>query len=379
MGVFVLRSTTVRCGAECGVDLGRGVDSGSGAEGREGRALRPAGLEGVLTLKNVLGFFLIVGCSAPAPTEPPRPAHPSPPDTRVEELLDRLGADDLNRREEAERDLLAMGDSIAPRLRDFIAHADGERKARAQSILDRLTGSAPLPAAHRDALDKTLRTSHAFWKKEGCLGRVDDAMAAAPKATIQFLLDRLEDVTPVHGHPEESSIYTICGGAISLLEEIADVTFDDAKYGHDHRSWQPEPKVVAAWREWWAKHRDAPIESIWCGLDFETRRRVKSSLREPKGNLKDAVAMGKRIVPYLIQLIDCDAWARGDGHVVVRVCDEANRLLRLITGQAFGEIARYDALEYDPKDPMRQAAHGLTMESIAQMKSKWVAWWESNK
>src|SRR5262245_30687920 len=77
---------------------------------------------------------------------------------RVDRLIEQLGSDSFEEREAAERQLLALGETVLPALRKAAStHGDAEVRARAERIVraicDQLYGEERRIGGHRSAVN----------------------------------------------------------------------------------------------------------------------------------------------------------------------------------------------------------------------------------
>ena len=299
--------------------------------------------------------LLLAGCAAPAIAPPPAPP---PADTDLERRIDRcvltLGSNSIDERDEAERELLAIGETLIPRLKALVDRSDGERKARAKAILDKLTGDAPLPVAMSSEIARWLRHSPRGWKAD-VEKLFDDAMTVAPKATIDLLFHHFgseERATALMGESQMWTVGMVAGTALEklLCRGVTSIA-------------------------WWNERKSKPASALFAGLSWPDARDLRAILHRPLRSWHEATSIGLRAAPFLLELLDNLEWSSYDSTAQSRWCDAANRMLRLLSGEAFGEIALYEPTNYDPRDPMRNAAQKLVAESQAAIKAKWLAWW----
>jgi hypothetical protein len=116
-------------------------------------------------------LMLLAGCATPPPAdrEPARPephtlSRPAAP-SAVRRLLEELLRDDIEARERAEADLLALGESAEAELCEFLnGRPPAELKARVQAILARIEVRPTLPSAGRLG-DVAVEAMHSFaWR-----------------------------------------------------------------------------------------------------------------------------------------------------------------------------------------------------------------------
>ena len=121
-------------------------------------------------------------------------------ENRVAELIKKLSAEDLNDRDAATNELLAMGEGVAPLLNKAMSSADSDTKARIEKIVGEVTLPAKwskemldLPADQAFArLDEAMR-SKSLDKAQ--LGRIISAVMAADSASTehrQYMMNLIE-------------------------------------------------------------------------------------------------------------------------------------------------------------------------------------------
>lgn len=305
----------------------------------------------------------------------------------VDELLKRLTDERIETRDAAQSDLLALlrkDPAIRKRLSDEAEAAkDSEARERLRAVVTRFLGSAPLSLDQERSVERILLTTPILWRKMAEWRDLDRALGEAPKSVLRLLGDSLMDGTAVQGLGYESQIYTVSGNALTLLEEITDRSFDDDFDIHDHRGWKPDKTVRQKWISWLEDIRERPGEEIFEGLSYQEKERVRAILRTgprlwseeagretPERKEREVLARTKgKIVPYLILMLRDTRYALYSKTEQIRYCDAANRLLRLWTGESFGEIAprRWEA----PSSEVRK--------SVERAYSQWTEWWNENR
>ncbi len=105
-----------------------------------------------------LVLLLLAGCASPAaPATPQPPALRSPAATTgeggkpsaVRHLVDELRSDDIEARERAEVDLVALGEAAEAELRDAMKTDTAEVRARIESVLEKIEIRPTLPTEGR--------------------------------------------------------------------------------------------------------------------------------------------------------------------------------------------------------------------------------------
>jgi len=226
----------------------------------------------------------------------------------------------------------------------------------------------PLQRQRSAAIGRSVELIHrspASWGE--ALEQVRSDFQSAPRPVIEALIAALDDRTAVPALPGESTMYTVSGNALSLLEDLTDLRLEPTDREwigfrvHDHRGSAPDPDLVRPPWEAWLRSRDDLPEAAWFhGLSARELHSVQRVLRSPleqwsESLLADVRALGPRTYPFLLNALLDSEWACAGE----RQADQANRLLARLHGSEIEPLERYDLLTLDPSDPLR--AHGSAL------------------
>lgn len=223
-----------------------------------------------------------------------------------------------------------------------------------------------------------LHESQADWT-ETALDAARHDLAANTAKVLQELVGALGDGTSVDGNALESTRYTVCGNALTLLEDLTHVRIDRQGRDwigfrtHDHRSCTPsQDEIEAPWRAWLAVRKDLPVNTWFWGLSITEITPVLGLLSTSPANWKQAAleqarTLGPRLYPLLIEKILDEECSDGE-----RVADRADSLLRQLTGKDAGKLERYEMLGYAPDDPMRALSTHLNRASLQLVQQNWL-------
>lgn len=224
-----------------------------------------------------------------------------------------------------------------------------------------------------------VRRSQAVW--DGELERVRLDFQADPARVLRALVDQLDDGAQVMGLPEESSFYSVCGNALTALEDLTDLRLDDVDRDwigfrvHDHRSARPgEGAARACWQAWLRTREGLSVERWFHGLAARELFVLQRLLRTPNAKWTDAElaparALGARANPFLLDALLDSEWAcEGE-----RVADQANRVLARVNGGEAESVERHALLSIDPKDPLRADGTALVRNRLAllALRERW--------
>ncbi len=227
--------------------------------------------------------------------------------------------------------------------------------------------------------DSLLHSSQASWTEEALAAARAD-LASNPEQVLSHLVDQLADGTGVDGSPLESTRYTVCGNALTLLEDLTHVRIDSLGrdwFGfrtHDHRACEPSAEEIEMpWRAWLAVRSDVPVKQWFWGLAYSELEPVAQLLTsDPKewrpSAVAHAAALGPRLYPFLIEKLLDDEFSANE-----RVADRADQLLRRLTGKSAGTLLRHELLNYDPRDPLREQSTHLNRASMQLVQQRWVS------
>ena len=232
-------------------------------------------------------------------------------------------------------------------------------------LLDRLTSSTPVGWSEEDL--QALRAAT----------RVD------PQGVITHLVERLQVDEAVPSMPAESSLHSVCGNALTLLdrltgEQVGGKTKEWIGFAtRDHRGVSPDVTTIyGPWRAWLRVRRDVPVDRWFWGMAYADLAVVLPLLRKDPSSwspeeLAPVRALGARVYPLLLDKLMDDGWAGED----YRVCDRANTLLQRLTGDDLGEIVRYELLRLSPASPERKFRYALheNRASMALIQRRWMA------
>lgn len=238
-----------------------------------------------------------------------------------------------------------------------------------------------LPPATVELLDRVLRTTQVDWADS--LPAVREALARDPRGVIEHLVEQLGVDEFVAGKPFESQTYNVCGNALTLLERLTDervcglgrdwIGFST----HDHRSAEPSrEKIQGPWQAWLHVRADLPVDEWFWGLSYAEFRRLARLMKQAEGEwpddaLDDARALGRRAYPYLLDKLLDDEYALPE----TRYCDQANALLRALTGADCGAIERTQLLRLAAGDPDREFRLAIARNeaSMALVQRRWMS------
>jgi hypothetical protein len=227
------------------------------------------------------------------------------------------------------------------------------------------------PATAAERLHALLRRSQNGWSDALELVRAD--FQREPRATIQALINALDDAADFPGDWAESTAYTVRGNALTILEDLTDLRLErlDREWigfrVHDHRGPAPELDVVKPpWSAWLRSRAELPEAQWFHGLSARELHALQRVLRTPSAEWTDellapARALGARAYPRLLHFLVDEEWAvQGE-----RMADQANRLLARLVGGAPEPLERYDLLGLDPADPLRKFGTALVRNRLA--------------
>lgn len=248
--------------------------------------------------------------------------------------------------------------------------------ARPQDTLD-----APLHAESLELLDELLATSQQAWPERMPAARA--AMERSPRGVIEHLVAKLAVDQPAAGWPLESQVYNVCGNALTLLEELTGERI--CGQGRDwigfrtldHRGAQPSrEEIQGPWETWLAVRAELSVDEWFWGLSYPELGRLAPLLRKAQDEwtaeeLEAVRELGARAYPYLLDKLLDDEFALSG----LRHCDQANALLRELTGQNLGELERKELLKLSPDDPARK--HRLAVSTNRASKSLMQRRWTS--
>jgi hypothetical protein len=244
------------------------------------------------------------------------------------------------------------------------------------------TPDAPAePAVLAARLHALLRSSQSIWEQELELVRAD--FQRAPRETIQDLVRALGDATVVPGLALESTMYTVRGNALVILEDFTDLRIDEHDREwigfrvHDHRGIAPdEAQVRRPWEAWLRTREGLPVSHWFHGLSARELHALQRVLRTPHATWTDALlaparALGPRAYARLLHYLVDEEWACAGE----RQCDQANRLLAKLQGGEPEPLERYDLLSIDPRDPLRAEEIALVRNRLAMhaVQERWSA------
>jgi hypothetical protein len=107
-------------------------------------------------------LLLFAGCAAPPEATTPAPAPLKQPPPAIPFLIETLRSDDIEERDRAEADLLALGEAAETALRDAARSTDSlEVRSRLEVVLEKLEIRPTLPAEGRLG-DVRIAAMHAF-------------------------------------------------------------------------------------------------------------------------------------------------------------------------------------------------------------------------
>ncbi|MBL8896901.1 MAG: hypothetical protein JNM84_04710 [Planctomycetes bacterium] len=232
------------------------------------------------------------------------------------------------------------------------------------------------PATAGERLHALLRRSRSDWSAALELVRAD--FQRAPRATLEALIAALDDGTAVSGYAVESTIYSVRGNALELLEDFTDLRLDHVGREwigfrvHDHRGMAPELEAVKPpWVAWLRSRADLPEAQWFHGLSARELHALQSVLRTPAAQWTDellapAVGLGSRAYPRLLHYLIDEEWAVAGE----RMADQANRLLARCVGGEPEALERYDLLSLDPADPLRKYGTALVRNRLAMQRAQ---------
>jgi HEAT repeat protein len=225
---------------------------------------------------------------------------------QIPALIRQLGDESFAKREEATRQLLAIGPAAAPNLRQAATHADPEVRRRAQGCLQHLTRAPdaflfagvvtplaafrPQPGA-LEVLVASLSAWDAQEKKSNPMvmaAAVRMLAARRPPGAAQALLDYLP--------------YAAEG---SLTEEL-----ESALAGMALQKGAPEPAIVGALEDRFPFRRSAAAVALCRSGGFPVAKLVRPLLGDPDPAVRQRVAMAladlrdPEAMPVLIALLD---------------------------------------------------------------------------
>ena len=238
------------------------------------------------------------------------------------------------------------------------------------------------PSAVLSLVDRLVRSTPVRWT-EADFEALVEGTSGHPRAVITRLVELLQVDSSVPGEPTESTVHSVCGNALTLLdrltsENVGGETSDWIGFAtRDHRGRSPDAKTVyGPWRAWLEVRKYVPVERWFWGLSFAELARVRPLVRMGEGPWSEeavakAHALGRRVYPYLLDKLVDEGWA-GEGY---RVCDGANALLRRLTGHDLGEIVRHEHMRIDPKSPMRRLEYAIreNQASMRLIQRRWTA------
>lgn len=194
-----------------------------------------------------------------------------------------------------------------------------------------------------------------------------------PERVVRALVAKLGDGTMIPGEPAESTTYTVCGNALTWLEDFTALRLDDVDREwigfrvHDHRSAAPDSGGARVrWEAWLRTREGLSVERWFHGLSAVELCSLQVLLREPAGHwdevkLAPARALGRRANALLLAALLDSEWAcHGE-----RVADQANRLLARLNGGEPEVVERHSLLELDPGDPLRAEGTAFVRNRLA--------------
>ncbi|MBK9386780.1 MAG: hypothetical protein IPN34_18350 [Planctomycetes bacterium] len=232
------------------------------------------------------------------------------------------------------------------------------------------------PSAAETRLHALLRRSQSGWSEALELVRAD--FQREPRATLEALIAALDDGTVVPGESFESTMYTVRGNALELLEDFTDLRLehvDRAWIGfrvHDHRGMAPELEAVKPpWVAWLRSRAELPEAQWFHGLSARELHALQRVLRTPAAQwtgelLAPAISLCSRAYPRLLHYLLDEEWA-AEGE---RIADQANRLLARFVGGEPEPLERYDLLSLDPADPLRKYGTALVRNRLAMQRAQ---------
>lgn len=226
-------------------------------------------------------------------------------------------------------------------------------------------------ASPEERVKGLVQRSQAAWGDE--LERVRADFQAEPGRVVRALVVELGDGATVPGLAEESSFYSVCGNALTALEDLTDMRLDDVDRDwigfrvHDHRSARVgETDARARWEAWLRTREGLPQERWFHGLSARELSVLQKLLRAPSAKwteveLAPAQALGRRANAFLLHALVDPEWAcEGE-----RVADQANRLLARLNGGEPEPVERHALLSIDPADPLRRDGTALVRNRLA--------------
>lgn len=230
-----------------------------------------------------------------------------------------------------------------------------------------------------DRVATLLHLSQAHWEEE--LERVRQDFQAHPAEVLTQLIAALADDTVVSGSREESTMYTVRGNALTVLEDYCDLRLDAMHREwigfrvHDHRGLAPDLNAVKQPWDAWLRSREGLAPEHWFyGLSarelYPLQKLLRSESKEwSSESLAPAVALGARAYPFLLARLVDEEWAyKGE-----RQADQANRLLARLHGGEPEPLERYDLLTLAPDDPLRSERIALVRNRLAldRVQERW--------
>ncbi|MBK7878651.1 MAG: hypothetical protein IPJ77_23585 [Planctomycetes bacterium] len=194
-----------------------------------------------------------------------------------------------------------------------------------------------------------------------------------PARVVRALVAKLDDGSVTSGDPAESTTYTACGNALTLLEDFTDLRLDDVDREwigfrvHDHRNAQPGAGGARVrWEAWLRTREGVPVERWFHGLSARELFALQVLVRKPAKEWKEpelahALELGRRANAFLLAALLDSEWACAGE----RVADQANRLLARVNGGEPEPVERHALLEIDPADPLRAEGTALVRNRIA--------------
>ncbi len=234
---------------------------------------------------------------------------------KVQAAINRMGDDDFNLRERAQDDLVKMGTSVAPLLRQALASADEEIKKRAQKALDQI---------EKDKSSTMLPIQARLMAYRKPAGAADVLLAFLPFA-------------------DEDLVFEEVRGA------LAAVAVRDGK---------ADPSIVKALDDKLAVRRGVAGEALALGGAIDQRPAIRKLLKDPDSSVKLRVALAlstardRDAVPVLINLMGELPFDKGV---------QAETFLRAVAGEQGPNVYL-----------------GTDNDSRKKTKDAWLAWWKTN-
>lgn len=209
-------------------------------------------------------------------------------------------------------------------------------------------------------LDRMLGSTQLNWAES--MPDAREATRRDPRGVVEYLVEKLAVDELVPGESSESQIYNVCGNGLTLLERLTDERIcglgrDWIGFStHDHRSTRPSiEKVQGPWLAWLAVRAEQPVDEWFWGLSYAELLRLGLLMRTKQAewraaDLEAVRALGARAYPYLLDKLQDDEVADGEQ----QYCQQANALLRRLTGIDLGEIEPTRLLGLAPEEPGRK-------------------------